>query len=165
MNRLILSTMAIEPDNGEALDRVFTLWGQNALLLCMEADGFAGAGAAARIEDLAGALKIELQWEGGIPGALSEKQRSLFFSAAQEALSNAAKHAQAKKLTISFTGTEEAILCRFTNDGRVAFGSVIFAGGLKTLALLADKQGATVTVEAGEVFTLTLIFVKNQPNG
>ena len=161
MNRLMLSTMAAGTADTAELDRIFTLWEQNALILCMEADGEGGDS----LEELAAALKLELCRQDDIPEALSEKQRGLFFSAAKEAMVNAVKHAGAKTLAIGFEETEDRIICRFTNDGAVPVNAVHFSGGLKNLALIAKKQGATVSAESDKSFTLTLCFPKNQPIG
>ncbi len=161
MNRLMLSTMAAGTADTAELDRIFTLWEQNALILCMEADGEGGDS----LEELAAALKLELCRQDDIPEALSEKQRGLFFSAAKEAMVNAVKHAGAKTLAIGFEETEDRIFCRFTNDGAVPVNAVHFSGGLKNLALIAKKQGATVSAESDKSFTLTLCFPKNQPIG
>ncbi len=161
MNRLMLSTMAAGTADTAELDRIFTLWEQNALILCMEADGEGGDS----LEELAAALKLELCRQDDIPEALSEKQRGLFFSAAKEAMVNAVKHTGAKTLAIGFEETEDRIICRFTNDGAVPVNAVHFSGGLKNLALIAKKQGATVSAESDKSFTLTLCFPKNQPIG
>ena len=147
------------------LDRIFSLWKQNALLLCMDADGSPDVKAMSRIEKLADTLNIKLIKNGAVPSELTEKQSELFYSAAQEALANAAKHAQAKTLEIAFEEDDDRIVCRFTNDGNVPKGGVRFSGGLANLSLLAKKQNASVSAGSGENFTLSLIFNKNQPNG
>jgi anti-sigma regulatory factor (Ser/Thr protein kinase) len=165
MNRLMLSTVAAKCDDAAELDRIFTLWKQNALLLCMEADEIAVPKAAVRIEKLAEVLKIRLVRKNELPAELSEKQRTLFFAAAQEAIANAAKHARAKVMEISFESTDKYIACTFTNDGQIPTGEVRFTGGLGNLSLLAGKQNAQVFAEAGDTFSLTLKFMKNQPDG
>ena len=165
MNRLMLSTVAAKCDDAAELDRIFTLWKQNALLLCMEADEIAVPKAAIRIEKLAEVLKIRLVRKNELPAELSEKQRTLFFAAAQEAIANAAKHARAKGMEISFESTDKYIACTFTNDGQIPTGEVRVTGGLGNLSLRAGKQNAQVFAEAGDTFSLTLKFMKNQPDG
>ena len=164
MNRLMLSTVAAESEGTEAAENIFSLWEQNALLLCMEADGKTYENAFGHIKKLAEALKIGLVWNGDLPAVLSEKQRELFFSAAKEALANAAKHAGAKKMTVSFEQTESCVFCRFTNDGRIPEGEVRFTGGLSNLSTLAKKQGAELSAKGGDLFTLTLRFPKKSKN-
>jgi hypothetical protein len=161
MNRLMLSTLAAERDETEPKDRIFALWEQNALLLCMEADNSNKPKAASDIEKLAKALKIRLVWKNDLPETLSDKQRDLFYSAAKEAIANAAKHAGAEQIEISFAQTEKQMRCAFTNDGKLPTGEVRFAGGLYNLSALAQKQGASVSVTVGNSFTLTLVFPKD----
>ena len=81
---------------------------------------------------------------------------SLFVSAAKEAVVNAVKHAVANVITFSFEETGDSVVCRFTNEGKMPSGEVRLTGGLSNLKLLAEKQGAGVSAEAGDVFALTL---------
>ncbi len=164
MNRLMLSTVAASAEDTAALDRIVSLWEQNAVLLCMQADDMADQKAVTRIHELARALGMELLWHADLPPALTDEQRSLFFSAAQETVINAAKHAQAKTLEIAFAEDETGVCCVFTNDGKKPAEEVRFVGGLANLALLAGEQGASVCAEAGERFTLLLRFEKNEKN-
>lgn len=164
MNKLMLSTTAADGEDTEELDRILSLWEKNALLLCMEADDTTDAKAAVSLEKLAEALKIRFIWQSALPSALSERQRSLFFSAAKEAIVNAVKHAEAKTMNVSFSETETNIFCHFANDGKTPQGAVKFTGGLQNLSILAGKQGATVSVASDKDFTLSLCFPKkNQP--
>lgn len=160
MNRLMLSTVSSVGAGEEEEDRIFSLWEQNALLLCMEADKNADSKAAGGVGELADALRMRLVWENEIPESLTDGQRSLFFKSAQEAIANASKHAGAKTLTVSFEETEKEISCSFTNDGKLPKGGFRFAGGLYNLSVLAKKQGASLSAKTGEKFTLTLVFPK-----
>ena len=161
MNRLMLSTVATEKEDAAAMDRIFTLWEQNALLLCMEAENPTDKKAVSDVEKLAEALKIRLVWKNDLPEGLTEKQRGLFFSTAREAIANAAKHADASRIEISFTETDSETVCAFKNDGKLPAGEICFAGGLYNLSLLAKKQGASLSGGVGEGFTLFLRFPKN----
>ena len=167
MNRLMLSTVAADAGDAEELDRIFALWEQNAFLLSSEAEESEGSDAADGAKKLADALKIRLLWDGSIPASLTGKQRNLFFAAVREAIVNAVKHAKAKMIRVSFEETEESDRCHFTNGGAVVPGEVRFTGGLSYLSALAKEQGASVSAEAGEEFTLSLSFPKkkNQPIG
>ena len=160
MNRLMLSTMVAESEDTGTLDGIFALWEQNALLLCMEAEETSDKMAAGRIEQLTEALKMRLIWKQELPTMLSEKQRSLFYSVAQEAIANAAKHAQAKMMEISYTEGESDICFRFVNDGKMTEKEVTFTGGLANLVRLAEEQGATISVLCGEKFCLLLSLPK-----
>ena len=161
MNRLMLSTMAANKEDAAALDRIFSLWDQNALLLCMQAEESADQKAAERLNDLSQSLGIRLTWRTDLPSAMTDKQRDLFFAAAQEAIINASKHAGAKHMDISFAENENVLCCSFTNDGVLPQGVVRFTGGLKNLSMLAGEQGASVCVNCAKTFTLSLCFIKN----
>ncbi len=160
MNRLMLSTSAADREDAAELDRIFSLWEQNALLLCMEAHG-----GDVGVEALARALKIDLVWQDAVPEALTEEERDLVFTAAKEAAINAVKHAGAKALTVSFDETDSRITANFSSGGDVPAGEIRFTGGLANLERLANKHGATVTASAGDRFTLSLTFFQNNPNG
>lgn len=160
MNRLMLSTAAVDAGETAELDRIFSMWDRNALLLCLEAERSADTNAADAFVKLAEALKIRLIQRGELPEALSEEQRALFYTAAQEAVANAAKHAGAKTLEISFYETDGFVECSFTNDGRLSSGEVKFTGGLSNLTALAQKQDVSVTAVGGGSFKLILRFPK-----
>ena len=161
MNRLMLSTMAAESDDIEGLDKILSLWSQNALLLCMEADETTDKKAITRIKELAKALKIQLEMQDNIIDELKEEERSIFYSAAQEAIANASKHAKASKMVINKVNTEKGIRCDFINNGTVPQGIVLFTGGLKNLERLASKIGAEVEVNSDNEFILSLTFKRN----
>lgn len=161
MNRLMLSTIAADLEAEEELNRIFALWERNALLLCMESDGQRNEDAVNQLDGLAQALGIQLLWENDLPETLTPKHRELFFSAAQEAITNAVKHAKAKTMHISFSETQNEIGCTFENDGDIPKGEVRFTGGLANLSVLAGEQNASVSAAANETFRLSLIFHKN----
>ena len=156
MNRLMLKTVAADKGDTRALDKIFSLWEQNALLLCMEADNKTSAGYASSLDSLANALGVSLIWKGELPQSLGEKEKELFFFTAQEAVVNAVKHARAKTVEIAFEKTENALLCRFSNDGSLPDSEVRFEGGLANIASIAEKQRAEIFLENGERFTLVL---------
>lgn len=158
MNRLMLSTVAAQGDDTRALDEIFSLWEQNALLLCMEADRNKGENQVSSLESLAVALSLKLTWRGALPARLGDKQKELFFFTAKEAVVNAVKHAGAKNMEISFEESDSALKCFFVNDGTLPSHKVNFEGGLANIALLAKKQGADIFVETGDKFTLILKF-------
>jgi len=159
MNGLMLSTVAVNQEDTQALDNIFSLWEQRALLLSTQADKKQQETQAVRL--LADALGITLAWQGTLPPSCSDKQRQLIIFTAKEAIANAAKHAGATHMEIEFEQTPIAVICRFTSDGVMPRGEVHFAGGLANLALLAEKQGATLAAIVGEAFTLELRFPKS----
>ncbi len=168
MNRLMLSTMAAKGDDAEKLNEIFSLWEQNALLLCKEAEDIETK-SYSQIEELAKALKIKLLWQNSLLIELSEKQKNLFFSTIQEAIINATKHANAKEISIDFTKKDENICCNFTNSilTKMQKTDITFTGGLSNISHIATEQGAKVSAEIiDDKFTLSLTFpIKNKPTG
>ncbi|MBR2589591.1 MAG: hypothetical protein IKE65_01560 [Clostridia bacterium] len=158
MNRLMLSTVAADKEDTRALDQIFSLWEQNALLLCMEADKRDEQQESEALDELAHALGITLIWKTDLPSTMNGEQKELFFLTAKEAMVNAVKHAQASTMEIYIESTKDSLLCRFVNHGKMPAGEVHFAGGLANLERLAEKQGAALYAEAGEEFTLYLRF-------
>ena len=163
MNRLMLSTVAADMNGAQSMDRIFSLWERNALMLCMEADRKTAGQEKEALCSLADALGLELIWLGEPPESVGE----LFFLTAREAVVNAVKHAHADRLEISFEQTETDMVCSFTNGGKMPEGGARFEGGLLNISRLAEKQGAALSAEAGEEFVLTLRLElpKNQPIG
>ena len=158
MNRLMLSTVAADSDDTQALNDIFSLWEQNALLLCMEADKKTAKQQSDALTSLADALGITIMWRDNLLPELSERQKELFFFAAQESVINAVKHAQANEMEISFEQIGDSLVCRFTNNGKMPNGEVHFEGGLANIALLAEKQNAELSVDISEKFLLVLKF-------
>ncbi|MBQ9530900.1 MAG: hypothetical protein IJR70_02395 [Eubacterium sp.] len=156
MNRLMLLTVSCDKEDVKKLDKVFSLWEQNSLLLCMEADKKASNQKSESLNALAKSLGINLKWDMMIPKTLTDEQKELFFFTSQEALINAVKHAAAKEMTISAESGEGEVVFRFTNNGKIPTSEIHYEGGLANIEYLAGKQGATVSVELSEAFTLVL---------
>ena len=162
MNGLMLLTSAAKSTDTEEIDRIFSLWARNALLLCREAAEVSGVRDISDIRDLASALKLNVSWQEPGPEALSGEQRKLIFSAAGEAVINAVKHAGATDMSVNFEEDDLYYYCRFSNNGRLPKGDVHFTGGLANLARLAEKQGASVSVSSDKTFVLSLSIPKTR---
>ena len=166
MNRLMLSTVATDSEDISNLDKIFALWQENALLLSMEAEENKLEAISHKIEELAKVLKIHLLWKDEPVSILCEKERNIFYIAAQEAIANASKHAKASRMIISITKVDEHIECHFINDGDLPDKTITFTGGLANLEKLIKKQGAILKVNYDHQFVLSLVFLnKNYPNG
>lgn len=165
MNRLMLSTVATDSEDISNLDKIFALWQENALLLCMEAEENKQEVMSHKIEELAKALKIHLLWKDEPVSVLCEEERNIFYIAAQEAIANASKHARASRMIISITKVDGHIECHFINNGVLPDKDITFTGGLANLEKLIKKQGAILKVNYDNQFVLSLVFLKNNPNG
>ena len=112
------------------------------------------------VEKLAEALKIRLVWKSVLPAAFTEKQRSLFFCAAQEAIANAAKHAGAACLTVDVDESGEALRAGFANDGRPPARPVEETGGLRSLRRRLEQAGGEMRIDTEQGFRLTVTIPK-----
>lgn len=164
MNRLMLTTMAANCDD-EKLNNIFSMWEQNTLLLCMQAESLVEKKEISKIEELASALKLKLIWQGEIPNTLTEDQEDLLYLAIKEAITNAKKHAKASKITISINEEKNKVICKFINDYKQSNNSEIkFTGGLLNLENIAKQCDAKLFASIEDKFVLSLIFYEsNKP--
>lgn len=101
MNRLLLSTRnAMQSKDPSEKQKAVTAWKSNALLLCREAQSAANVQEAlGDLNVVSASLGITLEMQGDLH-VVGENALSLFVLATREAMVNAVKHADAKKLTI-----------------------------------------------------------------
>jgi signal transduction histidine kinase len=100
----------------------------------------------------------------GDPGELAKSRTRLAYRLVQEALRNAAKHAHATRVMVSFEGDERAVRIRIGDDGvgisdeaeresplhgglRIVRRRVEAAGGTIEVGADSDGRGCTVTIE------------------
>lgn len=154
MNRLMLSTVAIDINDEEGIDKIFSEWQENALLLNKsneEHDDF---------EELAKALNIKLIWENNLLDKLNKTEQELFHFAFNEALTNASKHASTTTMLISFKENADKIECYFTNDGDIPQKDISYSGGLSNLKRILENSGASLSHLVSDKFTLIVAFKK-----
>ena len=159
MNKLMLTTMAVEGDNEVELNNIFSLWEKNALLMCMEAERNEDTKYINRIEKLAEALKIKINWDKNVE-KIKKENLDLFYLTFQEAIINAVKHAEAKTMNVTIKEEKNDIICSFINDGTLPFGNITFAGGLNNLSRIAKERDAKLDVIYNKQFTLNLTLKK-----
>ncbi len=166
MNRLMLSSLALDHDSEEELERILRLWEENASLLSKEAEREKAGTLLRHIEELAQGLKIELTWDKSSFEALNIEQRRVLLLAAQEALTNAAKHGHATAMKVEVLKEENGLECRFKNNGDPSPKEVLFTGGLANLEEVCHQSGARLCASGGEEFVLSLHFPpRNNSNG
>lgn len=154
MNRLMLSTVAMDINDIDGLDKIFSEWQENALLLNKtnkENDD---------LEELAKALNIKLIWENNLIDKLNKAEQELFHFAVNEALTNASKHASAKEMIVVFKENDINIECHFINDGTIPENDISYSGGLSNLKRILENSGASLTHLVGDKFTLIITFKK-----
>lgn len=103
---------------------------------------------------------IEVLITGQMPK--QEDANRLFFEAATEALTNAVRHADAKKLCVELTEDDKAYFACFTNDGSKPQNKIVEGGGLGSLRLKTEQIGGTMEVLNQPEFVLKLTVPKKR---
>ncbi|MBO5985299.1 MAG: hypothetical protein J6Q02_00680, partial [Lachnospiraceae bacterium] len=180
MNRLLLSTRnAMQSKDASEKLKAVMAWKNTALLLCREAQSAASVKEA--MSDLgvvAASLGITLDMQD-TPRIAGENALGLFVLATREAMVNAVKHADARKLIIhiaeaptqpeenSFSGVtlRNFWIITYENDGTAPAGPVQETGGLANLRQKLEQAGGSMEVEAQPHFRLTVRFpdLHNRP--
>ncbi|MFI9830936.1 HAMP domain-containing sensor histidine kinase [Streptomyces sp. NPDC051913] len=110
-------------------------------------------------------LRVVRRFDTGLP-ALDQQTELVLYRVAQEALTNAARHAEADKVEVSLRHTDAAMVLAVSDDGRGTGGAREEAGirGMRERALLI---GATLDVtsqpQAGTTVRLTVPLLRKQP--
>ena len=91
-----------------------------------------------------------------LPETEDENVLRLFSMAAEEAMTNAAKHGGAKNLYVHISEDEAALTASFQNDGNPPGKVFVEGGGLSTLREHIEQAGGTMQISLGEQFTLTV---------
>ena len=103
---------------------------------------------------------IEICITGQMPK--QEDANRLFFEAATEALTNAVRHADAKKLCIAFSEDDSSYSVCFMNDGKQPQNKIAEGGGLGSLRQKTEQIGGTMEVLYQPEFVLNLIVLKKR---
>ena len=103
---------------------------------------------------------IEICITGQMPQ--QEDANRLFFEAATEALTNAVRHADAKKLCIAFSEDDTSYSVCFTNDGKQPQNTIVEGGGLGSLRKKTEQIGGTMGVSCKTGFRLKLTILKKR---
>ena len=103
---------------------------------------------------------IEICITGQMPE--QEDANRLFFEAATEALTNAVRHADAKKLCIAFSEDDSSYSVCFMNDGKQPQNKIVEGGGLGSLRQKTEQIGGTMEVLYQPEFVLKLIVLKKR---
>jgi signal transduction histidine kinase len=95
-------------------------------------------------------LEVHFERGGHFEGRLAPESSLALFRVLQECLSNALKHAQAKRVSVRLLFADEAVLLRVKDDGRGFDPLASKPGhyGLVNMRERANKVGGAVTIES-----------------
>ena len=129
---------------------VLKMWRTQAIMLCRKAGFGKSKNVVSDLNTLASAVGISIVWDG-MPVTDSVQTLALFLSVTREAMANALKHADAKKLSISVRENDNNLSAIFTNDG---------VGGLRTVRERVEKIGGQMNIDISRGFALMITIPK-----
>lgn len=110
-------------------------------------------------------LRVVRRFDTGLP-LLDQQTELVLYRVAQEALTNAARHAEASQVEVSLRHTDEAVVLTVVDDGR-GNGVAREGAGIRGMRERALLIGATLDVtsppQAGTQVRLTVPLVRKQP--
>lgn len=110
-------------------------------------------------------LRVVRRFEPGLP-VLEQQTELVLYRVAQEALTNAARHAEAGQVEVSLHHTDEAVVLSVRDDGR-GTGAAPEGAGMRGMRERALLVGATLDVisqpQAGTTLRLTVPLPRKQP--
>ena len=95
-----------------------------------------------------------------MPVTDSVQTLTLFLSITREAMANALKHADAKKLSISVRENDNTLSAIFTNDGIQPAVPISETGGLRTVRECVEKIGGQMNIDISRRFALMITIPK-----
>lgn len=162
MNRLLLSTDNVVRGGTEAEKQsILETWQKNILLLCMEAGNNTRNNALSDLEALSKVIGVEIVFEKQ-PETKDKGCLLLFSLAAEEAMTNAAKHDGAKHLYVNLQEDARMLTATFTNDGNAPVEPVIEGGGLSNLRRHLEQAGGQMKITTEQHFALTVFIPKGE---
>ena len=160
LGQALLSTRGLLLDESQEMEPPLDMWQRNIAMLRKEAELQEYENPLEMLERISGSTGIQVERSGDLPE--NEQIQKLFVQAAAEALTNAVRHAHAKKLYINLTeNQQEAVFC-FRNDGDAPDREIVEGGGLTSLRHKIEGEGGTMNVTAVPVFTLTVTIPKGK---
>lgn len=153
LGQALMATRHYLKDGGSQLKGILTVWKQNVSALRLGTEATTSGGDP--LFDLwraAASAGIKLEIDGVLPSELDAKR--FVVSAAAEALINAVRHANAKKLALTLWESQWKWHARFTNDGILPKNGISEGGGLGSLRRKAEQSGGSMRVRCDPEFEL-----------
>ena len=105
--------------------------------------------------NMAGGIGVEVAIKGTPPAGSVE--RAILGQAIRECSTNAAKHAESDRLTVSIAPSTEGTEVSITNNGLPPRTPIQESGGLRSLRRAVEDAGGRMDVESCPAFRLTLL--------
>lgn len=149
--------LQVDSDNTQELLNILK---RNIAMLRLESESLKNDEPLIMLMKAAHSAGIEVLITGQTPK--QKDANRLFFEAATEALTNAVRHADAKKLCVELTEDDKAYFVCFTNDGSKPQNKIVEGGGLGSLRLKTEQIGGTMEVLYQPEFVLKITVPKKR---
>jgi len=161
MNRLLLATSySVDSATEEERKQIIDTWHKNILMLCIEADSDDSRNPISDLEQLSHLFGIKLEYNQA-PSIQDYSAVRLFMLAAEEAMTNAVKHASAKTFVINVEENQNVLNVTFTNDGLVPKQQIQEGGGLRSLRQKINEIGGRTEINIESQYQLTISIPKD----
>lgn len=154
LGQVLLTTRRYLTDPSRQQPAPFARWERSIAMLRMEAEHTAEHPSLQMLIQTANTSGVAVEVDGKLPPQ-AETER-LFLEAAAEALTNAVRHADARRLSIAFSETDSQYQVTFQNDGRVPENRITEGGGLSSLRRKIEMAGGTMCITCRGRYALTL---------
>ena len=158
LGQTLLATRSYLLDNNENKTIPVEAWKRSIALLRQNIVENAEQFTLQTLIQTATAFGISVEVTGQMPE--QKDVEKLFLEAATEALTNAVRHADAKKLHISLTETADTYRICFQNDGKMPETQVTEGGGLGSLRRKAETAGGSMQIDCHPEYSLTISMPK-----
>jgi signal transduction histidine kinase len=94
--------------------------------------------------------RAELRFEGAVDSAVSEEVADQALAVLREALSNVARHADARQVEVLMRAVDGELHIRVTDDGKGISGESATGSGTTNMRSRADQLGGRLTIQPGD---------------
>ena len=130
------------------------MWQRNIDVLKLEAEPQQEPDSFRELQANAEIVGIRVTITGVVPAEPEVKR--LLAAIGVEAVINAGKHAEAKRLQIEISEEDGRYLARYRNDGKAPSGPVAEGGGLGSLQARVERAGGKMEIVSQPEFVLTV---------
>ncbi|MBQ2697445.1 MAG: hypothetical protein IJF59_02115 [Clostridia bacterium] len=134
--------------------KILAMWQRNIDVLKLEAEPQQEPDSFRELQANAEIVGIRVTITGVVPAEPEVKR--LLAAIGVEAVINAGKHAEAKRLQIEISEEDGRYLARYRNDGKAPSGPVAEGGGLGSLQARVERAGGKMEIVSQPEFVLTV---------
>lgn len=152
-NALFATRLFLQDNDGDS-GEIVRIWKRNIAVLGVEKENSIGYDELKGLFKAARAVGIDVEMSGEIPS--KEKVRRFFLDVTAEALTNAVRHADAKKFRVAFSSDIFCYSAVFSNNGKKPSEEISMGGGLSSIKRKTQEMGGRMKIETVPEFSLSI---------